>query len=55
MVEKTECIYCHHKISDKNAEIVPDVYDDDAWEELAQEHDPDCEWIKTRAHRVGVS
>jgi hypothetical protein len=30
---------------------VPDADDDEAWGKLAAEHDNDCEWIATRAHR----
>jgi hypothetical protein len=30
---------------------VPDADDDEAWGELAAEHDDDCEWIATRAHQ----
>lgn len=44
-----KCVYCGRSISDKEA--VPTEDDDDGWEELAEEHAPDCEWILTRAHR----
>jgi hypothetical protein len=43
-----ECVYCG-----RDAELVPvpAVDDDDAWEALAADHAPGCEWIRTRAHR----
>lgn len=30
---------------------VPDVDDDEMWQILGYEHDPNCEWILTKAHR----
>ncbi len=44
-----ECADCgrEHALPDS----VPDADDDEAWGELAAEHDDDCEWIATRAHR----
>ncbi|MDA0771073.1 MAG: hypothetical protein O2821_12765 [Chloroflexi bacterium] len=44
-----ECAYCYNLGTSLD---VPDVADDDMWDILAGEHDPDCEWITTRAHRV---
>lgn len=32
-------------------ENVPDADDDEAWGELAAEHDDHCEWIATRAYQ----
>lgn len=50
--ETTICIYCDREVPAPASEPVPDVRDDEAWEALAAEHEPDCEWITTRAHRV---
>lgn len=48
-----ECAYCGHTQADDYNEdqAVPSVHDDEAWEALATYHDPDCEWLTTRAHR----
>lgn len=46
------CVYCDHEDVTLDP---PPVDDDDAWEELATEHAPDCEWIETRAHRVNCA
>lgn len=43
-----ECAYCRREVV---AGEVPDPDDDAAWEELADQHDDDCEWVATRAHR----
>lgn len=51
-VQVDRCIYCG---SDELFPVdapVPAVDDDQAWGRLAEMHDPGCEWIKTRAHRV---
>ena len=47
------CAYCEREQADDYDEdaIVPSVHDDEAWAELAESHDADCEWIATRAHR----
>lgn len=52
-----ECVYCYSIVTLRDdrgtpSEAVPASSDDDAWEELAKEHAPDCEWIATRAHRI---
>ncbi len=44
-----ECLYCRCQI--ENADTVPAINDDEAWEKLAVDHADDCEWILTRAHR----
>ena len=46
----TECAYCGHEAE----QIVPDIRDDEEWKRLSQQHAGDCEWIQTRAHRVGL-
>ena len=46
------CIYCGRRVVDNT--IVPPRGDGDAWTELASEHDADCEWIATRAHRQNL-
>lgn len=47
------CAYCEREQEVEGDEdtYVPSVDDDEAWEELAESHAADCEWIKTRAHR----
>ncbi len=47
--ERAMCIYCRLTV----AQLVenPAVSDVRAWDELAREHNPSCEWIATRAHR----
>lgn len=57
------CIYCGAQIlaevpdayDGDPADYLPDVphaWDDQAWEDLAQQHAPDCDWVTTRAHRL---
>ena len=43
-----ECLYCYNPVGTLD---VPASWDDEMWEALAEEHDPDCEWIATRAHQ----
>jgi hypothetical protein len=43
------CTYCGRKHALPDG--VPEADDDEAWGELAAEHDDDCEWIATRDHR----
>ena len=49
----TTCAYCCREMPDDydEDEQVPPVADDQAWGELAELHEPDCEWAQTRAHR----
>lgn len=47
----TVCDYCNRDVPDEG-DFVPEVSDDDEWEQLAALHADDCEWIITRAHRV---
>ncbi len=47
-----ECAYCNREVADET--IVPAIDDDKGWAELAREHQAGCEWIETRAHRIGV-
>ncbi len=49
-MDETTCVYCGYKPSDPCL-VPPPANDDAAWEELAEEHADDCEWILTRAHR----
>lgn len=44
-----ECAYCSEMVSELDS--VPPVDDDEAWDVIAKEHDSDCEWVLTRAHR----
>ena len=47
--DRVACVYCHaNGLLD---EPVPAEDDDAAWERMATEHQPGCEWIATRAHR----
>jgi hypothetical protein len=48
-MDDQQCIYCGSEVSDDSQ--VPAYDDHDAWDTLAVEHDVDCEWIRTRAHR----
>ena len=48
-----ECIYCYNIVSEDGE--VPAVDDDEMWDAIAPEHDPECEWVVTRAHRTEVS
>ena len=50
MATEHECIYCGYECD--ATDEAPDTDDDEAWASLAAEHDPDCEWVRTRAHRV---
>ena len=43
------CIYCHQLVAD--GVTIPAGDDDVAWRALAVHHNPDCEWVNTRAHR----
>jgi len=47
-----ECHYCRRELTADQDAPVPAVGDDEAWEDLAEEHDEDCEWILTRAHNL---
>ncbi len=54
------CLYCEMSASPMfsfgelpDPEEVPAVEDTDRWENIGQWHEADCEWIRTRAHRVG--
>lgn len=45
-----ECAYC---LADVRAGVaIPALDDEGAWRALATEHQPGCEWIETRAHRI---
>ena len=46
------CLYCGRVGPLLDDRGVPGVGDDDAWAELAGEHEPTCEWVATRAHRL---
>ena len=48
----TTCTYCGAE--DVTDGPVPASDDTAAWERLAVEHEPGCEWIATRAHRYDV-
>jgi hypothetical protein len=49
---KTTCLYCGAETPSNDAETVPAIDDDSAWERLAAQHGRDCEWVVTRAHRL---
>lgn len=44
-----ECVYCYNLVTTLE---VPEINDDEMWDALAGEHDPECEWVATRAHRL---
>jgi hypothetical protein len=54
------CVYCENYVLvidqdtrfSEPCDIVPEVDDDEAWEERSLWHLPGCEWIETRAHRL---
>jgi len=50
MTTVDECIYCRAEVHDPDP--VPDVDDDEAWAAIASDHEHDCEWVLTRAHRI---
>lgn len=43
------CLYCGAQSPAMHE--VPPAQDDISWRELARHHEPDCEWVRTRAHR----
>ena len=44
-----ECCYCQMTVRECP---IPSPHDDAAWDALAGEHDSECEWVLSRAHRV---
>ena len=46
-----DCLYCGKNLRVTDDQTVPGVDDDDSWEDLAKDHETDCEWIATRAHQ----
>lgn len=44
------CAYCESVTPDGT--IVPAADDDELWALIAPEHDANCEWVATRAHRL---
>lgn len=42
-----ECPSCHHQVSHINDP--PPQSDTEAWRNIAQEHAPDCDWVRTHA------
>lgn len=47
--QEVECAYCGAMHTPP--ETVPALDDDAAWSALADDHDSNCEWVLTRAHR----
>lgn len=47
--ERTECAYCGHMVREHEA---PPVTDNETWDDIAPDHDEQCEWVVTRAHRI---
>jgi hypothetical protein len=45
-----ECRRCGHTV--KYHDVAPPVDDDDAWQDIREEHAPDCEWAATRGYRL---
>lgn len=52
VTEMERCLYCSSEELFSHDDKVPAVDDDEEWERLANLHDADCEWVRTRAHRV---
>lgn len=50
--DQVECAYCGRLHTPPSA--VPALDDDHAWADMAGDHDEECEWIRTRAHRVEI-
>lgn len=51
--KQTECLYCGVMVrAMSEEERPPAINDDSAWEALAADHAPDCDWVRTRAHRI---
>jgi len=48
-----ECLYCNREIAGPEGPV-PAVEDDEAWGQMASAHEPGCDWIETRAHRLEV-
>jgi hypothetical protein len=47
------CIYCDTVLPEgMGNEPVPTATDNQVWARLAEYHQPDCEWIITKAHRL---
>jgi hypothetical protein len=54
------CLYCGRdvrwrEVEGNPSEAVPASDDDEAWDEIAAEHEDDCEWAMTRAHRIELA
>jgi hypothetical protein len=47
--ETETCIYCDAEVPSRP---VPDADNDTAWGIEALDHNPGCEWVVTRAHRI---
>lgn len=45
------CVYCDHATTHELERACP-TQDEDGWAARAQEHAPDCEWVRTRAHSI---
>jgi len=52
MERQTVCYYCARDVTESDS--VPGVNDYESWEELSRYHAEDCEWIRTRAHRLPI-
>jgi hypothetical protein len=51
--EEVECAYCRMMVPGcEDCPNAPPSGDHEAWAELAALHDPECEWITTRAGRL---
>lgn len=49
--QSVECLYCGQMVKLEDSGEVPAQSDDEAWERIAANHAPDCEWVTSRAHR----
>ncbi len=52
MSKKIKCAYCGRSvIAPGENESPPGLFDNMAWTELSEDHEADCKWILTRAHK----
>ena len=47
---KARCIFCGATVTID--EEIPLVSDEDAWRRMAEQHQRDCRWVRTRAGRL---
>ena len=51
--DEAECAYCFALVpAAAEDEGPPEPSEHRAWARIADDHAPDCEWVRTRAHRL---